>query len=74
MIVGEGPGATEDEQGKPFVGRSGQLLDQILDSAGFDSQNNVYVTNSVFRRPPNNRDPDRPNSTITAFTSTKLSN
>ena len=58
MIVGEGPGATEDELGKPFVGRSGQLLDQILGSAGFDSQNGVYVTNSVFRRPPNNRDPE----------------
>ena len=58
MVVGEGPGATEDEQGKPFVGKAGQLLDRILESAAFDSQNDVYVTNSVFRRPPNNRDPE----------------
>lgn len=57
MIVGEGPGANEDQQGKPYVGRSGKLLDKILESAGFESQDGVYVTNTVFRRPPGNRDP-----------------
>ncbi|HFC12578.1 MAG TPA: uracil-DNA glycosylase [Anaerolineae bacterium] len=57
LIVGEGPGANEDRLGKPYVGRSGQLLDKILEAAGFDSQNGVYVTNTVFRRPPDNRDP-----------------
>lgn len=57
MIIGEAPGAQEDEQKKPYVGRSGQLLDKILESAGFDSQDGVYVTNAIFRRPPENRDP-----------------
>ena len=57
MVVGEGPGANEDRLGKPYVGRSGKLLDKILESAGFDSQNGIYVTNTVFRRPPENRDP-----------------
>ncbi|MBP6015327.1 MAG: uracil-DNA glycosylase [Candidatus Promineofilum sp.] len=52
MIIGEAPGTEEDRQGKPFVGRSGQLLDQILASAGFDSQQDVFITNSVFRLPP----------------------
>lgn len=58
MIIGEGPGAQEDRLGKPYVGRSGKLLDQILQSVGFDPENDVYVTNTVFRRPPNNRDPE----------------
>lgn len=57
MIVGEGPGAEEDKQGKPYVGRSGQLLDKIIEAGGFDSQNGIFVTNTVFRRPPDNRDP-----------------
>lgn len=57
MVIGEGPGAEEDQQGKPYVGRSGKLLNKILEAAGFDSQNGVYVTNTVFRRPPDNRDP-----------------
>lgn len=52
MIVGEAPGTEEDRQGKPFVGRSGQLLDQILKSVGFDSEQDVFVTNAVFRLPP----------------------
>ena len=52
MIVGEAPGTEEDRQGKPFVGRSGQLLDQILKSVGFDSEKDVFITNSVFRLPP----------------------
>jgi len=57
MIVGEAPGANEDQQGQPYVGRSGKLLDKILESVGFDSQNGVYVTNTAYRRPPENRDP-----------------
>jgi DNA polymerase len=52
MIVGEAPGTEEDRQGKPFVGRSGQLLDQILQSVNFDPQQDVFITNSVFRLPP----------------------
>lgn len=52
MIIGEAPGTEEDRQGKPFVGRSGQLLDQILASAGFDSEKDVFITNAVFRLPP----------------------
>ena len=57
MIIGEGPGANEDQQGLPYVGRAGQLLDKILASVGFDRERDVYVTNAVFRRPPENRDP-----------------
>ena len=52
MIVGEAPGTEEDRQGKPFVGRSGQLLDQILEAAGFDPEIDVFITNAVFRLPP----------------------
>lgn len=52
MIIGEAPGTEEDRQGKPFVGRSGQLLDQILEAAGFDPDEDVFITNAVFRLPP----------------------
>ena len=52
MIVGEAPGPRENELGKPFVGRSGQLLDQILQAAGFDPEKDVFISNSVFRMPP----------------------
>ncbi len=52
MIIGEAPGTEEDRQGKPFVGRSGQLLDQILQAAGFESEQDVFITNAVFRLPP----------------------
>lgn len=52
MLIGEAPGPQENEQGKPFVGRSGQLLDKILQAAGFDSENDVFISNSVFRMPP----------------------
>ena len=41
-----------DLQGKPFVGKAGQLLDKILDAGGFDSEKDVFITNSVFRMPP----------------------
>lgn len=57
MVIGEAPGATEDELKKPFVGRAGQLLDQILQSVQFDVTRDVYVSNVVRRRPPGNRNP-----------------
>ena len=52
MIIGEAPGTEEDRQGKPFVGRSGQLLDQILQSVHLDPEQDVFITNAVFRLPP----------------------
>lgn len=57
VIVGEAPGRHEDEQGKPFVGRSGQLLDQLLAEVGLSREKNVFITNIVKCRPPENRDP-----------------
>jgi DNA polymerase len=56
MVIGEAPGASEDEQGRPFVGRAGALLDEALEGAGLRRED-VYVTNVVKRRPPNNRTP-----------------
>lgn len=56
MLVGEAPGRDEDLQGKPFVGRSGQLLDRMLKAAGFD-RNHVYIGNILAWRPPGNRAP-----------------
>lgn len=57
MFVGEGPGAEEDAQGLPFVGRSGKLLDQLLmEEMGLERES-VYITNVVKCRPPGNRDP-----------------
>ncbi len=56
LFIGEGPGADEDEQGLPFVGRAGQLLTQILSAAGIDRKD-VYITNIVKCRPPENRVP-----------------
>lgn len=55
MIVGEGPGAEEDAQGLPFVGRAGKLLDRMLAAAGLDGR--VMIINTVFWRPPGNRTP-----------------
>ena len=52
LLVGEAPGPQENVQGKPFVGRAGQLLDKILEAAEFDPEKDVYITNSVFRMPP----------------------
>ena len=52
LIVGEAPGPQENIQGKPFVGRAGQLLDKILRAVNFDPETDVYITNSVFRLPP----------------------
>jgi len=57
MIIGEGPGQNEDEQGLPFVGRAGKLLDKILESAGIDREKDVYICNVVKCRPPGNRVP-----------------
>lgn len=57
MFVGEGPGEQEDLQGKPFVGRSGQLLDKMLDAVDLDRNKNIYIGNIVKCRPPKNRDP-----------------
>ena len=56
MIVGEGPGAQEDQQGLPFVGRAGQLLDKMLNAINLDRKK-VYITNVVNYRPPSNRKP-----------------
>lgn len=57
MLIGEGPGQHEDETGKPFVGRAGQLLDKILASVGFERNRNIYIANVVKCRPPGNRTP-----------------
>ncbi len=56
LFVGEGPGATEDEEGEPFVGRSGDVLDEALREAGL-ARADVRITNCVRCRPPENRDP-----------------
>ena len=56
MIIGEGPGANEDKEGKPFVGRAGKLLDKMLWSIKLN-RNNVYISNVVNFRPPQNRRP-----------------
>jgi uracil-DNA glycosylase len=59
MFVGEAPGATEDELGRPFVGRAGRLLDELLAEAGLE-RSDVWITNVVKARPPKNRDPLAP--------------
>ncbi len=56
MIIGEGPGANEDKEGLPFVGRAGQLLDKMLNAINL-SRESVYITNVVNFRPPENRKP-----------------
>jgi len=57
MIIGEAPGRDEDLQGKPFVGRAGQLLDRMLAAIDLSRDKNVYITNVLPWRPPQNRDP-----------------
>jgi DNA polymerase len=52
LLVGEAPGPQENIKGKPFVGPAGQLLDKILQAGDIDPENDVYITNSVFRMPP----------------------
>jgi DNA polymerase len=62
LVVGEAPGADEDAQGEPFVGRAGQLLNAMLKAVGFD-RGQVYIANILKCRPPNNRDP-RPEEVV----------
>ena len=57
MLVGEAPGEEEDQEGEPFVGRSGKLLNKILAAIGKNRLEGVYITNVLKCRPPNNRDP-----------------
>jgi len=57
VVVGEAPGATEDETGRPFVGRAGKLLDDILKAIGFRREE-VFICNVLKCRPPENRDPE----------------
>ncbi|TMI52779.1 uracil-DNA glycosylase [Candidatus Bathyarchaeota archaeon] len=59
MFVGEGPGLNEDEQGRPFVGAAGKFLTELLGSIGL-SRSDVFITNIVKCRPPNNRAPRKP--------------
>jgi uracil-DNA glycosylase family 4 len=58
MVIGEGPGEEEDKQGKPFVGRAGQLLTRMLASVGFDRERDCYICNVVKCRPERNRNPE----------------
>ena len=57
VLIGEAPGETEDETGKPFVGRAGKLLDVFLQGAGISRQDDLYIINTVKCRPPENRVP-----------------
>lgn len=57
MLIGEAPGYYEDQQGEPFVGKAGQLLDRIFASVGLSRQKDVYICNTLKCRPPENRDP-----------------
>lgn len=58
VFIGEAPGKKEDQTGRPFVGASGRFLDEMLESVGI-ARSDVYITNIVKYRPPNNRDPSR---------------
>ncbi|NOT39631.1 MAG: uracil-DNA glycosylase [Alphaproteobacteria bacterium] len=66
MLIGEAPGRDEDLQGLPFVGRSGQLLDRMLNSIGLDRASSAYITNVIFWRPPGNRPPTPEEAAICA--------
>ncbi len=66
MLIGEAPGRDEDLQGVPFVGRSGQLLDRMLNSIGLDRSSSAYITNVLFWRPPGNRPPTPEEAAICA--------
>ncbi|MEE9264104.1 MAG: uracil-DNA glycosylase, partial [Vicinamibacteria bacterium] len=57
MVIGEGPGEQEDRQGKAFVGRAGQLFDQIMNAVGIDTNEDMLIANVVKCRPPDNRSP-----------------
>jgi len=65
LFVGEGPGADEDAQGRPFVGRAGKLLDKVIKACGL-KRTDVYIANILKCRPPENRDP-RPDEIINCF-------
>jgi DNA polymerase len=58
VVIGEGPGADEDAQGKPFVGRAGQLLTKMLEAISLNRDADVYIMNMVKCRPPGNRNPE----------------
>lgn len=57
MLIGEAPGYWEDQKGKPFVGKAGQLLDRIFASVGLSREKDVYICNTIKCRPPENRNP-----------------
>ena len=57
MLIGEAPGADEDKQGVPFVGRAGKLLNEFLEKAGIKRGEDIYIANTVKCRPPENRKP-----------------
>lgn len=57
MLIGEAPGYYEDQEGEPFVGKAGQLLDRIFASVGLSRKKDIYICNTLKCRPPNNRDP-----------------
>ena len=57
MLIGEAPGFYEDQQGKPFVGKAGQLLDRIFASVGLNRNEHIYICNTLKCRPPENRNP-----------------
>jgi uracil-DNA glycosylase len=59
MLIGEGPGAQEDAQGLPFIGRAGKLLTQILQTINIERETDIFITNIVKCRPPENRDPEK---------------
>ena len=59
MLIGEAPGSLEDEKGLPFVGRSGRLLDELLNDVGINPSKDIYITNVVKCRPPRNRRPSK---------------
>ena len=66
MLIGEAPGRDEDLQGLPFVGRSGHLLDRMLNAIGLDRSSSAYITNVIFWRPPGNRPPTPEEAAICA--------
>ena len=57
VLIGEAPGYWEDQKGKPFVGKAGQLLDKIFESVGLSRERDVYICNTLKCRPPDNRNP-----------------
>lgn len=64
LVIGEGPGAEEDERGQPFIGKAGKLLDRMLAEAGLEGR--VFITNTVFWRPPGNRTPTADEQSVCA--------